>query len=398
MEHDRQPRSPSSTGFSSGLESAYSPRSGTSRHSHYSLSRTPTPSPPPPGGDDDDDDDDNDTPAQRLTRAEIGGYAALLSGLRERDASGLAQRLISGLPRWAHRSVSPEEEEDELVSSSAAPSSQPASPSTPARVSSAAPSVLFSPTASTSAASSAQPLDAATRWPLHPSELPPAPALGDALADAASRLVHRGALTLPRPPVGPIRTASKRKHVPEPASQDDLGVAPEVAQVVAQRVSMVLDRTLASLAAMQGVSLARDRKVMRWPVVLAAASMVADQRVVESATARLNAIFKADERADGELLRHRLDAAQDVRAASRADARDMLDTLYAVPPLAARPAKGRSHRKPEDVAAMTAKQEAREAKRQKKNELEDARRAAREARREAKRLKEKERLRKYHAK
>lgn len=287
MEHlQRRQRSPSS-GLSSGLESAYSPRSGTSRQSrHYSLSRTPSPpgdddpvAPDDPDLDDDDDDDDANTPAQTLTRTEIEGYAALLTGLRARDSSGLATRLLSGVPRWALRSPSPQAEEDELVSSSAAPSSLPASPSTPTRRSSAAPSVLFSPARSISAAASAPPLDDATRWPLHPSELPPAPGLGDALADTASKLVHRGALVLPRPPTGPIRRKRKRPQVPdEQAPPDEIGVAPEVADVVAQRVSMVLDRTLASLAAMQGVSLARDRKVMRWPAVLAAASMVADQR------------------------------------------------------------------------------------------------------------------------
>lgn len=69
--------------------------------------------------------------------------------------------------------------------------------------------------------------------------------------------------------------------------------------------------------------------------------------MVERATARLNEIFKADDQADSELLRHRLDAAQDVSATSRADARDMFDTLYAVPPLVARQPKARQHRKAE---------------------------------------------------
>ncbi|KAL1407689.1 hypothetical protein Q8F55_007122 [Vanrija albida] len=260
---ERHSRSPS---LSSGLESAYSPRRSSGASSHYSVSRTPSPAPSA-----DNDDGDDDTPAQKLTRAEIGGYAALLSGLRARDGSGLAARLLSGVPRWALRSPTPEEE-DELASSSA-----PGSPATPTtartRRGSAAPSLVFSepPVPEEQA-------DAATRWPLHPAELEPGPPLAAALADAAARVVHRDALALPRPALGAINLRRKRRREEEEGSEEEEALAPEVADVVAARVSMVLDRTLASLAAMQGVSLARDRKVMAWPAVLAAAGMVADQR------------------------------------------------------------------------------------------------------------------------
>jgi hypothetical protein len=167
---------------------------------------------------------------------------------------------------------------------------------------------------STRLAASLAAADLATRWPLHPSELGPAPGMLPALRDSAARMLRRDHLGFPafdtkaswrraqRHAHAELRAARRRAELSPADDGPPLGAASEMdidldaddgvgfvpdpdgenylPPALAERVAAALDRTLAALVAFRPKMTAAQRTEggLGWESVLAAAAMGVDRR------------------------------------------------------------------------------------------------------------------------